>query len=248
MQAAVAVGVFSKGRLLVCVDIHTSLPLCRSPAPARLTESIAGLWGQALPMTCKANASEWQDVTVVLTDVSGSRQVFSKETPPMAPAKCISQTRLKRNIQLAKEELLGHHPTMVFFWDYLYWLAVWNIFYFPSYMGYSFPLTFIFFKMVKTTNQQIQFLYFGGYHQSLLAIIYHGTSFRKKPQLRAPNHRCAPNARFREVNNLVKRKGDADEKLRGLTVVSTEMAKCARIFFRWLRWWGFWWDQYPLVI
>ena len=28
-----------------------------------------------------------------------------------------------------------------------------------------------------------------------------------------------------QVNNLVKRKGDADEKLRGLTVVSTEMAK-----------------------
>lgn len=32
---------------------------------------------------------------------------------------------------------------------------------------------------------------------------------------------------FRQVNNLVKRKGDADEKLRGLTVVSTDMAKCA---------------------
>ena len=196
MQAAVAVGVFSKGRLLVCVDIHTSLPLCRSPAPARLTESIAGLWGQALPMTCKANASEWQDVTVVLTDVSGSRQVFSKETPPMAPAKCISQTRLKRNIQLAKEELLGHHPTMVFFWDYLYWLAVWNIFYFPSYMGYSFPLTFIFFKMVKTTNQQIQFLYFGGYHQSLLAIIYHGTSFRKNLNWGRPTTDARPMRAF----------------------------------------------------
>ena len=29
-----------------------------------------------------------------------------------------------------------------------YWLMVWNIFHFPSYMGSSFPLTFICFKMV----------------------------------------------------------------------------------------------------
>jgi hypothetical protein len=41
-------------------------------------------------------------------------------------------------------------------------LVVSNMFYFPEYMGLSFPLTFIFFKMVKTTNQiwfYIRFLY-----------------------------------------------------------------------------------------
>ena len=33
------------------------------------------------------------------------------------------------------------------------WLVAWNMFNFPQYMGLSFPLTFIFFKMVETTNQ-----------------------------------------------------------------------------------------------
>ena len=39
-----------------------------------------------------------------------------------------------------------------------YWLVVWNIFFLIIYGMSSFPLTFIFFKMVETTNQHIKHL------------------------------------------------------------------------------------------
>ena len=43
-----------------------------------------------------------------------------------------------------------------------------------------------------------------------------------------PENPTAPTLNLKpcKVNNLVKKKGDSDEKLRSLTVVSSEMAKC----------------------
>jgi hypothetical protein len=56
-----------------------------------------------------------------------------------------------------KHLLHGRSPFFVIFHGNMeYWLVVSNIFYFPFHIwDVILPLTFIFFKMVKTTNQNI---------------------------------------------------------------------------------------------